>query len=63
MHGNGSHGIEIEIAVIAQEIVKQLGERVIEKVMTLELECVKETLERSAVVPPCIGPVDRQRVL
>ena len=62
MHGNRHNRIEFEVAAFANHIFEKLGKWIVEKIVTLEFERVQQTLERSAIVAPCIRPDDWQRI-
>src|SRR5207245_9628322 len=61
VHRHGNDRIEIEVAAIPDHKLEQLGKRIVEEIVALEFECVKQPLERSAIVAPGIAPLDRQR--
>ncbi len=63
MHGDGHDSVEVNVVASANQVMQQPGQRSVEEVVPLELERVKQPLERAAIVSPGVGPIDRQRVI
>ena len=63
MHGYGHDSVEVRVLASEKQVMQQPGQRGVEEVVPLELERVKQPLERTAIVSPGVGPIDRQRIV
>src|SRR5688572_20480967 len=62
-HRNRHDRVKVEIPPRAHDILEQSGEGIIEKIVTLKLEGMKNRFETSAVFTPCVAPAQRQGIV